>query len=738
MVHHRKKIGSLSLVVMMFIIGLAHGQSAAEKKEAAKPKITDPAVLAILESKPTTPAEQFRSVQLLADLQQPDLARSQLKKLMEANLDDNALAALAEKFGTAEFMQFARTESLAPEAAQFADAVIAAAARVTRDPAKLKAFVAQLTGEDQVAKEDAIIGLARAGSAAVWPLFIVLDDNNRAEAHPIVRAMILRLKSSAVGPLISILDSPDVSQQRLAIALLSQLPAEKAIPSLAAIYAKPSTDEQNRAAAADAIELISGAKPTPADARRLLELLTKQQLDHSRLIDSQDNYGDVSPSRSVWRWNAQEGRPVEVTEPEANIIRSEALKTARALLSTDPKNAIYQQLFLTALLEDAKHRNGLDRPLTADVFSQVADVGLDATDNVLRDALENGNTATAIGAAEVLGKLGSSSLIARADGKPIALADAAKSGDRRVSFAAIEAILNLRPLTPFAGASAVGEGLKFFAGTSGFRRALVADPRAAVAQQLASYLSQMGYETDIATNGRDAFKLATNSPDYELALIHAAIDRPRADDLVAQLRKDSRTAKLPIGIIALPEHPESAERLARGTPLSTAIAEPQDAAALKQQVERLLNKPGCAPVPLDVRRQQAAWSISALAQLAENPLPWLNARSISRSVEHSLYAPGMTAPVVSLLANAGTATGQSELVQLAARESLPLPTRELAALAFAKSVAKHGILLTKDQILNQYDTYNRNAGQNRDTHKVMLTILEAIDPTVDEKDPVTD
>jgi hypothetical protein len=132
-------------------------------------------------------------------------------------------------------------------------------------------------------------------------------------------------------------------------------------------------------------------------------------------------------------------------------------------------------------------------------------------------------------------------------------------------------------------------------------------------------------------------------------------------------------------------------------------------------------------VPEAVRKQQALWSIATLAELAEKPLPWINARAISKSVERSLYAPGMTSTIVPLLANAGTATGQSELVQLAARASLPLATRELAAAAFARSVAMHGVLLTQQQILKQYDIYNTNAGQNRDTHQVMLKVIEALE-----------
>jgi CheY-like chemotaxis protein len=351
----------------------------------------------------------------------------------------------------------------------------------------------------------------------------------------------------------------------------------------------------------------------------------------------------------------------------------------------------------------------------------------------LVQAISSGDVATAIGAAEVLGEIGSPALLAGLGGRRSALAEAARHPDRRVRFAAIDAILKLKPMTSFAGASAVGDGLKFFAGTSGQRKALVAHPRSAAARQIAGYLSQLGYEVEIATNGRDAFAVATSSPDIELAFIHTALDHPRADDLLAQFRKDPRTAKLPVALIALPNFPETAERLARGVPRCHAFAEPQDAAGLKYQAERLLSMPDCQPVPPEIRQHHAVRAIVALVQFAEQPVPWLDARAISRSVERSLDYPAMTAAVASMLASTGTASGQSELVQLVARESLPLATRELAAIAFARSVAKFGILLTSDQILAQYDRYNTNAGRNRDTHKVMLVILEAMEAKSEEE-----
>jgi CheY-like chemotaxis protein len=696
----------------------------AAAKKAPPPRITDPAVLAILDSKPKNLADELESAILLAQLGQPDLARQRLKKLIDAKLPPEALAGLANALGTPDIMRLANDQTLAPEAAALAGAILAADAQIARDPQRLQALVVQLSGADLIKRQDATLGLLRAGGAAVLPLIDVLMDPAKKASHPSARAMILRLKSDAVGPLAAL--THDLTRQALSVQLLGELHAESALARLMALFANRNSTPEVRTAAQQAITAIAGRAPDDAEAIRYLQYEVKQQLERSRLIDSLDPYGSERPQAADWEWSPDRQELVQASKGTADIARSRAADAARALATLNPTGET-RLLVLTGLLQDAKHQAGLDRPLTPQEIEFLKPFGAEAFQELLGYALKQGYEAAAAGAAEMLGRIGSPALLMTQVGTPSTLALAARDGNRRVRFAAIEAICRLRPKSPFPGSSAVSDALKFFAHTSGARRALVVDPRSGAASKIAGLLAGLGYEADIATNGRDAYAMAIASPDYELALIHVAIERSRADFLLRQLRADSRTEQLPIGLIALPLHTESADRLAEGVPMTHAFAEPQNADDVRFIVERLLSKPGCLPVPFEVRQQQAAWAIGQLAGFAEKPVPWLDARSISRSIENSLYTKGMTPRMVDFLADAGTATGQRELVQLAAREALPRATRELAALAFARSVAKHGTLLSSDQILELYDRYNANAGKNKDTHKVMLIVLEAME-----------
>ena len=141
--------------------------------------------------------------------------------------------------------------------------------------------------------------------------------------------------------------------------------------------------------------------------------------------------------------------------------------------------------------------------------------------------MADGYLPAATAAAQILGDIGSPVLLTRSGTTPSPLAQAAGHADRRLRFAAIEAIMKLNPSEPFAGSSHVTDGLGFLASSFGVPRVLVVHPSSAEAEKMAGLAATLGYEADMATNGRAAFELAVNSPDYDFVLIHSAIERPQ-------------------------------------------------------------------------------------------------------------------------------------------------------------------------------------------------------------------
>ena len=61
-----------------------------------------------------------------------------------------------------------------------------------------------------------------------------------------------------------------------------------------------------------------------------------------------------------------------------------------------------------------------------------------------------------------------------------------------------------------------------------------------------------------------------------------------------------------------------------------------------------------------------------------------------------------------MLANMNSAESQRALVEMASRLTLPLELRQAAAKAFRQNTEKHGILLTTDEIRQQYRRYNES------------------------------
>ena len=342
-------------------------------------------------------------------------------------------------------------------------------------------------------------------------------------------------------------------------------------------------------------------------------------------------------------------------------------------------------------------------------------------------AIAKGYIPAATAAAEILGDAGNDSILAQRGAAYSPLALAAQSTDRRLRFAAVNAIMKLKPSAPFAGSSHVTAGLAFFASTYGGPRVLVVHPNSSEAQRIAGLAAALGYSADIATNGRRAFELAVTSSDYEFVLIHSAIDRPRVDELVAQLRRDNRTAALPIGLIAPVGDWDRVERFAYSLPRATAMLQPQKPEELQLFAKRLLALAGRRHVSAAERKTEALSALEWLADISSHNQSVFDVRRYESNLMQVLFVPELSERIAMVLGHLGTAESQRALIELADLSSQPLAARAAAAAAFAKSVYKHGILLTRPELLEQYGLYNSNAGRDPDTNTVLSTILDAIE-----------
>ncbi|REK12768.1 MAG: HEAT repeat domain-containing protein [Planctomycetota bacterium] len=698
---------------------------AAEPAPASQAALEDPAVQAVLESRSQKPYDLLQGIRILADLGHPELAQPIIEKLTNQQLDQEQKAALAANFSSGALMRLARNPVLGKQLGPFIDDLFQAAEAYRRDPGRLGDWARQLSDADENERALAIQALLRAGDAAVAPLVDVLADPRRTSEHARAKRLLVRLGQAAVPPLLGVLESPDAALKTQVAQVLGALRSNKAVAPLLGVYLSPQSTPALRNAAGAALQQISGHTPSPVEASRLLEYTAKRRLNQSR-----NEAGDGPPTIEVWHWNAEKNQSVPLFYDQTGATLAEAVRAAYDWYVVDPKSPQRRRLYLTTLLQAARLAAGLDQPMPTEpgtAYAIAAGFGPRVVEDVMVYAMNHDYIPAATAAAEILGQIGTIDLLAHGGSAPSGLARAANHADRRLRFAATAAIMHLDPRQPFAGSSHVTEGLGFFAGSYGTPRILIAHPLSAEGGKLAGLAAALGYDADVATNGREAYELAVQSPDYELVMIHSAINRPPADELLAQLRRDRRTADLPVGFIAPLNDLVRVEDFARRADRAEAFLQPQNDAEMKLFVGDLLARAGRSHVTTAERNAQAKAAMDWLVELAHSEQRVFDLRQLESTILPLIYLPQLAGRAIELLGEIGTDQGQQALLGLADSPTQPLAMRKAAVAALARSIRSHGILLTTNEIRRQYDIYNSNAGRNAETHEVLGAVLDTLE-----------
>jgi len=701
-------------------------------KTAATPEVVpeapsaDPSVQAILDLRPTTPSELVRAGKLLADLKRPDLARDFFKRALAAAADPAQLAALAEQFGIEPFLELKTRRELGPEGAQLADAVLQARTRKLQDPQRIAALIRDLQSPSTEPRFHAFLGLQEAGTAAIGPLVQVLVDPQRTAEHANVRAALIQLGPPAADAMVATLQAKDPKLVVQAMKVLEGMRDPRLAVYLFVPLFEEKTAPEVRAAAKTAVEGLLGATPTRAQAARQLAARARQYLGRLHLLAA-----DASDQATVWSWDETAKQPAPRTAAADQAARSLAARLARDAWSLLPEDAQVRRLYLVTMLEEAAYQRGLDGPLPLDKDApagKAAALGCKAIEEVLAYALEHDHRGATVAAAQILGWQPEAEVLLHRQGQPCPLVQATQHKDPRVRLAAVEAVLRIEPQQSYPGASRVLEAIGFFVASKGSRRAIVASPTIEQSQRISGYLAAMGLETDWARSGRDLIRLALQSPDYELVMIDAGIDRPTLDFVVQELRRDGRTALVPVGIFARDDQFDQARHVAEKTPRAEAFYRPHEQAVAQWQVERVLAMAGPRAVGAAERRRQAAMALQWLDALCHQRSRRIyDLRRVEAAVLSTLNVPGLSTLAAAVLANLGTAESQRALVDVASRTTAPAEDRTAAFSAFRRSTQQYGILLTIPQIRLQYDRYNQSANQDAATQQILGLILDCIE-----------
>jgi HEAT repeat protein len=710
-------------------------QRGAKKAGAAKPSAKfdpsklpvapSPAVEAVLESKPSTPAEMVQAASTLSMLGRADLAKQFLTRVLEAKPDDATMGALLDRFSSGFFLEMGANKDLLPESRRLADAVFAGASRFRADPKRIAALIAQLQDNSAEVRYQAMVSLLNTGPLAVEPLLSVLADPRRSVEHANVRTVLAQFKSEAVGPLVAAIEGSDPGLAVQAIAVLVEMNARDAVVYLLAPLYAANSPAPVRQMAQTALEQLARKVPLRQEAAEYLLARAEEYYQHRQPV------GPVVEGHvQFWRWDAAQRRPVAKSLLPDDAQLATAARLASHAYAIAPDDSAVRRLFVAATLDAAAYAAGLDAPLPDGPGTPVAtasafDVKL--LEEVLRFTVLGGHPAAATAVVRILGRKGTAEQLLASGEHFTPLVLAARHGDRRLRLAALETIVRLHPQQGFAGSSHVPESLAYFTATTGNRRVLIAGMGAEKAMHSAGALMSSGYQIDVAPNGRDMLRRALTCPDYEFALIDVAVADPTADLLLQYLRRDDRTAELPVGLVARDGLWERTEQLSRRTALTTAVWRAHDAKAIQWQAAEIAGLAARDFTPFPVRQVQAVQAMQLLAELARGDARFYDLYRVQSPVLAALANPALVDRAIPVVEALGTPESQRALVDLVSDHGQPIKTRQAAAAAFGVSIEHHGILLTTAEILRQYDRYNQSEKLDRATQLVLAAVLDSIE-----------
>jgi CheY-like chemotaxis protein len=567
----------------------------------------------------------------------------------------------------------------------------------------------------------AAVELGGAGIDGIAALVNVLADASATDAHrAAVRALVAQ-GEAVVAPLVAYANRGDAALNEKLVQVLAELPRPTARPVLLTIAFAQSSSESSRESALLALRRLGERDLSVNYALVELIKLSGEHLDRKRSFDLEG-----VENVEMWRWDAELNRPklASVSFDESSAILA-GLRAQQALAIV-PDSVEAAELLLTAALETSVLL-GASEQQRAGIDQLAEQLGADVVEASLVKALATRRVDAAVAAIRLLARTGDGDLLNRSAPSISPLAKATMDADREVRLAALEAVVELAPEGGFAGASFVPAGLTYFTRGLGARQAIVADPRPGEALRLATLLGGLGYDVEIANKLDELSRLAAEHPDCELilvAVIPASRFTPSALD---RLRRDHRTADLPVALITAAIDLRQAEALAQGDRLAEVMIRPVDHAGLESQLASVGRPLTAGVVPAEVRRQQTARALKLLAQIADVSAGGYQLTGIDEAVDLACYDAGLNAAACAVLAKVNSPGAQRQLVDLASNDALPIELRQAAGEGFRDSVARRGILLTSEQMLVQYARYNESQRKGQATQRLLGSILDCLE-----------
>ena len=687
----------------------------------------NPVVDAIVSSNPTKPLEIINAIDSLLDIGRWDLAANYLKQLASLKLTDQQYYDLYKQAGSGKIFRLATQPDLDPDGKTIAKGILDGADRYATNSNRINELAkTAVTNEDRYQRSLALSDLRLLGDAGAAVLIEKLIDPAYKSVWPRIRQAIGLFGDAAAGPLSAALQSNSLKLRVEALYLMRNIDTSNAVESLTGAMLSDTSTDLQREVASQSIKRLLGRVPDTEESMQRLSQSTQQYL-----LDQVAISQDPNDMIKWWSWNDGDRKLVSSWLTAQTVARIRSFQRAEVLLSLDPDNRDYQILYWLARLETVKLSGGQNKPLLPKVLKSLQD-SLDpqlALD-VLHEAIRTERLNAAIASCEILGAMGDPTLLsADAGAMPSPLIEALSAGSVRLTSAAAEAIAKIDPSQSFPGSSDYLSALVYLSRSSGVRSAIVGNADLEIGQSLAAITSRQGFSARAATTSRSIFEQAQTDPDLNLIVITDKVFRPSFSELVQALRSNSRTQHIPILLMVEPENLARADRLAErydGVLVSPMVMNDR---VIARQIDNLFQGVRYQDANQAERGENALKALNQLDRYASQPerYPFYDLLSYQDDLLGGLASPSRAASTCRVLGEMGTPDAQRRLLQFASNLQLPLELRQVAADAFAVAVQKRGVMLSRQEIMAQYERYNASEEESAESRILLGTLLDVLE-----------
>jgi HEAT repeat protein len=676
------------------------------------------------ELRPGTPTELAQAILICTQISRTDVARIFIQDFEKLNVSAAQASAVQKQLGSAFLFELSLNPKIQPEGSRFTAIVNKGALTYMRDDARVKSLIASLASTDKLTRVRARDTFKTLDMGAAALLGAALGDPQYSENYREIQQAIIGMGKVAVEPIIGYLDVSDEQHRARVIDVLGHLGTTRVANQLVSYAVLETPDSILGAAARRALIQLVKTLPTKRDAMAYLQLQLDRALSGDLMLPV-DEFNRIT----LWTYDEEQALVAPTTHDARVVALVLATRISKSLYSLDLSSAQYKRQFLRSVLASSKVLNGISQPLADGTLQLVSQESPAYVLSLLEHCLTEENYPAAVGAAEVLGAIGSEVLVYSPSGKPAPLVRLLNHPNRRVRFAVASAIFNINPQRAFPGCTFLSEAAGHYIKTAGTRSVLTGDVKPERSQTWSGLLTQIGFSGDRAKSGRDLVRMAQQSADYEFIMIGESIAAPHINDVVYMLRHDPRTAGIPIGIVVHDLSIGRANPIAAVDPLTFVLTEPVSVEGLLHQTRPLLLTAKYQKITTPERLAQAKVCLTWIEKVLANQqqFEFFHVQRQQQAIINALFVPPLSKHAATALAHIGSDKAQLTLATFASQDTEILNNRVHAVTALQQNLQKYRVLLTRAEILKLYDLYNKSLASPQQNIDVLSDILDAIE-----------